>query len=121
MEEFHNKTTENILSTHFNTLSKLNCILASIEANKLKYDEGIMNDPHGNISTCNSTNLFFKKSQVWTSKENFVLMELLEVKQFRYVYMNNIACNQKDFNFEDIKDCEEAFCYRNICWYYSCF
>ena len=52
---------DNILSTHLNTLSKLNCILASIEANELGYDEGIMNDPHGNISTCNSTNLFFIK------------------------------------------------------------
>ena len=53
------RPSDNILSTHYNTLSKLNCILASIEANKLKYDEGIMNDPNGNISTCNSTNLFF--------------------------------------------------------------
>ena len=53
---------QNILSTHYNTLSKLNCILASIEANKFGYDEGIMNDPHGNISTCNSTNLFIIKN-----------------------------------------------------------
>ena len=38
---------DNILSTHYNTLSKLNCIIASIEANELGYDEGIMNDPMG--------------------------------------------------------------------------
>ena len=46
-----------------------------------------MNDPHGNISTCNSTNLFFIKKGVkfGPQLENFVLMELLEVKQFRYV------------------------------------
>ena len=55
------RPSHNILSTHFNTLSKLNCILASIEANELGYDEGIMNDPNGNISTCNSTNLFLLK------------------------------------------------------------
>ena len=55
------RPTKNILSTHFNTLSKLNCILASIEANKLGYDEGIMNDCFGNVSTCNSTNLFYFK------------------------------------------------------------
>ena len=80
------RPSDNILSTHYNTLSKLNCILASIEANQLKYDEGIMNDPHGNISTCNSTNLFFiKKVKFGPQLENFVLMELLEVKQFRYV------------------------------------
>ena len=45
------RPTENILSTHLNTLSKLNCILGSIEANKLGYDEGIMNDLYGNVST----------------------------------------------------------------------
>ena len=28
------------------------------------YDEGIMNDLNGNISTCNSTNLFFIKNNV---------------------------------------------------------
>ena len=53
---------DNILSTHYNTLSKLNCILASIEANELNYDEGIMNDPYGYISTCNSTNLFLLRT-----------------------------------------------------------
>ena len=55
------RPSKNILSTHYNTLSKLNCILASIEANRLGFDEGIMNDPNGNISTCNSTNLFLLK------------------------------------------------------------
>ena len=57
------RPNDSILSPHFNTLSKLNCILASIEANKLGYDEGIMNDINGNISTCNSTNLFFIKNK----------------------------------------------------------
>ena len=57
------RPSKNILSTHYNTLSKLNCILASIEANKLGFDEGIMDDPNGNVSTCNSTNLFFIKNK----------------------------------------------------------
>ena len=56
------RPNESILNPQYNTLSKLNCILASIEANKLGYDEGIMNDINGNISTCNSTNLFFISS-----------------------------------------------------------
>ena len=87
------RPASNILSTHYNTLSKLNCILASIEANKLKYDEGIMNDPHGNISTCNSTNLFFiKKSKFGHQLENTVLMESLEVRQLSYAYSNDIPC-----------------------------
>ena len=52
------RPNNSILSPHYNTLSKLNCILASIEANEAGYDEGIMNDMSGYVSTCNSTNLF---------------------------------------------------------------
>ena len=104
------RPTENILSTHYNTLSKLNCILASIEANKLKYDEGIMNDPYGNISTCNSTNLFFiKKGQVWTSTGKFCLNGITRSKAIHICHKNEIPCIETNFTFEDIKDCEEAF------------
>ena len=104
------RPAENILNTHYNTLSKLNCILASIEANQLKYDEGIMNDPHGNISTCNSTNLFFiKNSQVWTSTGEFCLNGITRSKAIKVCHMNDIPCNETNFTYEDIKDCEEAF------------
>ena len=62
------RPSENILSTHYNTLSKLNCILASIEANQLKYDEGIMNDLT-EILVLVILLIFFllKIIQVWTS------------------------------------------------------
>ena len=101
---------DNILSTHFNTLSKLNCIQASIEANKLNYDEGIMNDPNGNVSTCNSTNLFFiKDKQVWTSTGEFCLNGITRSKAILICYKNGIVCNQTNFTFEDVKNCEEAF------------
>ncbi len=100
----------NILSTHFNTLSKLNCILASIEANKLGYDEGIMNDPHGNISTCNSTNLFFiKNKSVLTSKGKYCLNGITRSKAIHICERNNIDCYQKNFTFDEVKDCDEAF------------
>ncbi len=101
---------DSILSTHYNTLSKLNCILASIEANELNYDEGIMNDPNGNISTCNSTNLFFvKNKQVWTSTGKFCLNGITRSKTLLLCKMNEIDCHEANFTFEDIKDCEEAF------------
>ena len=104
------RPSDNILSTHYNTLSKLNCILASIEANKLKYDEGIMNDPNGNISTCNSTNLFFvRKKQVLTSTGEFCLNGITRSKALLLCKKNRIPFNETNFTFEDIKDCEEAF------------
>ena len=104
------RPNENILSPHFNTLSKLNCILASIEANKLGYDEGIMNDMNGNISTCNSTNLFFiKERKVLTSSGEYCLNGITRGKAISLCTDNGIDCAEIDFSFEDIKDCDEAF------------
>jgi len=104
------RPSDNILSTHYNTLSKLNCILASIEANKRGFDEGIMNDPNGNISTCNSTNLFFvKENKVLTSKGEYCLNGITRGKAIMICQSNNIPILEQDFIFDDIIDCDEAF------------
>ena len=104
------RPNESILSPHYNTLSKLNCILASIEANKLGYDEGIMNDINGNISTCNSTNLFFiKNERVLTSTGEYCLNGITRSKAISVCNHNKIECSEINFTFEDIKDCNEAF------------
>ncbi len=104
------RPNENILSPHYNTLSKLNCILASIEANKLGYDEGIMNDMNGNISTCNSTNLFFIKNDiVLTSTGKYCLNGITRGKAISVCNNNKIECSEINFTFEDIKECNEAF------------
>tara|TARA_Y100000590_G_scaffold422345_1_gene526986 strand:- start:370 stop:1275 length:906 start_codon:yes stop_codon:yes gene_type:complete len=104
------RPNERMLNPHYNTLSKLNCILASIEANKLGYDEGIMNDINGNISTCNSTNLFFiKNKQVITSTGQYCLNGVTRGKVIELCNENNIQCNETNFTFEDIKNCDEAF------------
>ncbi len=104
------RPNESILSPHFNTLSKLNCILGCIEANKLGYDEGIMNDMNGNISTCNSTNLFFiKNNRILTSTGEYCLNGITRGKAILICNQNNIECSETNFTFEDIKDCNEAF------------
>ncbi|MCH1416815.1 MAG: aminotransferase class IV [Gammaproteobacteria bacterium] len=104
------RPNESILSPHYNTLSKLNCILASIEANKLGYDEGIMNDINGNISTCNSTNLFFiKDNTVLTSSGEYCLNGITRGKAILVCNKNNIKCVQSDFTFDNIRKCKEAF------------
>ena len=104
------RPNDSILSPHYNTLSKLNCILASIEANKLGYDEGIMNDMNGNISTCNSTNLFFiKHNTVFTSTGKYCLNGITRGKAILVCNKNNIACYETNFTFENIKNCNEAF------------
>ena len=99
-----------ILNPQYNTLSKLNCILASVEANKLGYDEGIMNDMYGFISTCNSTNLFFiKNGEIITSKGKYCLNGITRSKTIKVCKENNIPCYEKNFTFKDVEDCQEAF------------
>ena len=84
--------------------------MGSIEANKLGYDEGIMDDINGNISTCNSTNLFFvMKNEVWTSTGKYCLNGITRKKVIDICEKNNITCHQKDFKYEDISNCDEAF------------
>ena len=104
------RPNDSILSPHYNTLSKLNCILASIEANKLGYDEGIMNDMNGNISTCNSTNLFFiKNGVVLTSTGEYCLNGITRGKAIAVCNENKIECSEINFTFKDIESCNEAF------------
>ena len=104
------RPNEHIQDPHFNTLSKLNCILASIEANKLNYDEGIMNDLNGNISTCNSTNLFFVKDNVvFTSSGQYCLNGITRSKIIDLCKKIILNATKQDFDFEFIKNCSEAF------------
>ena len=104
------RPNDRILSPQYNSLSKLNCILASIEANKLGFDEGIMNDLNGNISTCNSTNLFFiKNNEVITSSGKYCLNGITRKKIIQICSNNDIICSELDFKFDDIADCNEAF------------
>ena len=62
----------NVQDPRINSLSKLNCILACIEAKKKNADEALMFDINGNIATNNSTHFFFIKNKtVYTSTGEF--------------------------------------------------
>ena len=69
-----------------------------------------MNDINGNISTCNSTNLFFiKNDRVLTSTGEYCLNGITRGKAILVCNQNNIPCSETDFTFEDINNCNEAF------------
>jgi branched-chain amino acid aminotransferase len=57
-----------------NSHSKLNCIMASVQATQAGADEALMLDPHGFVATCNSTHFFIvRKGEVWTSSGKYCL------------------------------------------------
>ena len=57
-----------------NSHSKLNCILACIQAMEAGADEALMLDDRGFVATCNSTHFFIvRKGEVWTSAGGYCL------------------------------------------------
>ena len=93
-----------------NSLSKMNCISACIEADRLGVDEGLMFDPNGFVSTCNSTNFFIvKKDEVWTSKGEFCLNGVTRGSVIKLCKSNNIRVFEKDYLIKDVYNADEAF------------
>ena len=57
-----------------NSHSKLNCILACIQAMEAGADEALMLDDRGFVATCNSTHFFIvRKGELWTSGGGYCL------------------------------------------------
>ena len=104
------RSTKEILDPRINSLSKLNCILACIEAENLNVDEGLMLDINGYVSTCNSTNFFMVKNQeVLTSSGQYCLNGVTRGKVIEICERDGIPIKQKDFKIEDVYDADEAF------------
>ena len=93
-----------------NSLSKHNCIAACIEANMLGVDEGLMLDPHGFVSTCNSTNFFIvKNKEVWTSTGQYCLNGVTRKSVIRLCRQYNIPVYEKNFSLKDVHSSDELF------------
>ena len=93
-----------------NSLSKHNCISACIEANRKGGEEGLMMDPNGYVSTCNSTHFFMvKDGEVWTSKGEFCLEGITRQKVLNICKSEGIPSFERNFTFEDVSSADEAF------------
>jgi branched-chain amino acid aminotransferase len=93
-----------------NSLSKHNCIAACIEADKLGVDEGLMLDPHGFVSTCNSTNFFIvRNGEVWTSTGDNCLNGVTRGSVIRLCKEYGIPVFEKNFVVEDVHTADEVF------------
>ena len=93
-----------------NSLSKHNCIAACIEADKLGDDEGLMLDPHGFVSTCNSTNFFIvRDGEVWTSTGEYCLNGVTRGSIIRLCKKYDISVFEKNFIINDVHTAGEVF------------
>ena len=93
-----------------NSHSKLNCILAMIQAIKAGADEALMLDPQGFVATCNSTNLFIvRKGEVWTSTGAYCMNGITRAKVIALCRSDGIPVYERNFSLIDVYGAEEAF------------
>jgi branched-chain amino acid aminotransferase len=93
-----------------NSHSKLNCILASVQATQAGADEALMLDPQGFVATCNSTHFFIvRKGQVWTSSGKYCLGGITRQVVLEIAREADIPAVEKDFSLTDVYGADEAF------------
>ena len=93
-----------------NSHSKLNCILASIQATQAGADEALMLDPHGFVASCNSTHFFIvRKGELWTSSGKYCLGGITRQLALEVAREAGITAVEKDFSLTDVYGADEAF------------
>ena len=99
-----------IQDPRINSLSKHNCIAACIEADKLGVNEGLMLDPNGFVSTCNSTNFFIvRDGQVWTSTGEYCLNGVTRGIIIRLCKEYDVPVFERNFILNDVHTAGEVF------------
>ena len=93
-----------------NSHSKLNCVLACIQAMEAGADEALMLDDRGFVATCNSTHFFIvRKGEVWTSGGGFCLGGITRDGVLRAARRAGISAHERDFSLYDVYGADEAF------------
>ena len=94
-----------------NSHSKLNCVLACIQAMEAGADEALMLDDRGFVATCNSTHFFIvRDGELWTSGGGYCLAGITRDAVLRAARRAGIRAREKDFSLFDVYSADEAFC-----------
>jgi branched-chain amino acid aminotransferase len=93
-----------------NSHSKLNCILACIQAAKAGADEALMLDPAGFVATCNSTHFFIvRRGEVWTSPAEYCLGGITRGNVLDVARAAGLPALEKRFSLTDVYGAQEVF------------
>lgn len=93
-----------------NSHSKLNCVLAAVQAEKAGADEGLMLDPYGFVNTTNSCNFFIiRRGEVWTSTGDYCMNGVTRANIIRLCRENGIAVFERNYSLVDTYGADEAF------------
>jgi branched-subunit amino acid aminotransferase/4-amino-4-deoxychorismate lyase len=95
----------------WNSHSKLNCVSAAIQAEKVGADEALMLDPHGFVATCNSTNFFVvRRGELWTSAPTYCIEGITRARVLALARANGIPTREAPFALRKVYAADEAFC-----------
>ncbi len=93
-----------------NSHSKLNCVLACIQAEKAGADEALMLDPLGFVNTTNACNFFIVRgNEVWTSTGDYCMNGITRKKVIEICSENEIPILQRNFSLSEVYNADEAF------------
>lgn len=95
----------------WNSHSKLNCVTAAIQAEKLGADEALMLDPQGFVATCNSTHFFVvRRGELWTSAPLYILEGITRAKVLQVAREHGLVTREHPFALRKVYSADEAFC-----------
>lgn len=94
----------------YNSHSKLNCVIACLQAEQAGADEALMLDPHGFVNTTNACNFFIvRRGEVWTSTGDYCMNGVTRQKVIDLCRANDIPVFEKNFSLYEAIGADEAF------------
>jgi branched-chain amino acid aminotransferase len=103
-------TPAEMFDMRLNSHSRLNLILALLQAIEAGADEALMLDPHGFVSSCNATNFFFvRDGVVKTSRGDYCFNGVTRGNVLRLCREHGLPVELGDFRLADVHSAQEAF------------
>ncbi len=94
----------------YNSHSKLNCVIACLQAEQAGADEALMLDPHGFVNTTNACNFFIvRRGAVWTSTGDYCMNGVTRQKVIDLCRANDIPVFERNYSLVDAIGADEAF------------
>ena len=93
-----------------NSHSKLNCVIACLQAEAAGADEALMLDPHGFVNTTNACNFFIvRKGALWTSTGDYCMNGVTRAKVLELARADGIPTFEKNYSLYETYSADEAF------------
>jgi branched-chain amino acid aminotransferase len=103
-------TPPEMFDMRLNSHSRLPLILSLIEVIPTGADEALLLDPHGFVSTCNSTNLFLvRNGEVWTSRGEYCFNGITRANALKVARASGLPAFERDYTLDDLYAADEAF------------